>query len=310
MKKVSDDFKEKLATIPAWKNAYEIRRKQILEDSEIQAYIQQHQEQLAPDVVERSFTSLVEFYRENQYYKKHGTSEKIPGYRPKLVNDGMLISIQYVPTDEQKEWHQKQILENRVHCINIPKTVRKANLSDVYPEGKQQAMDAVLSFLEQFLSHSDQFHKGLYLWGNFGRGKTYLMGALANKLAEHGYSSTFVNMPSFISDLKKNFNVAQSTMDANHMIDQVKRSPILIMDDIGAESMSDWIRDDVMGVILQYRMQEELPTFFTSNLTMAQYREHLAETKQSVDQLKADRIMERIYYLADEISVGGQNLRR
>lgn len=49
-------------------------------------------------------------------------------------------------------------------------------------------------------------------------------------------------------------------------LDAVKRSPILMIDDIGADAMSSWIRDEVFGVILQYRMQEQLPTFFSSNL--------------------------------------------
>ena len=35
-----------------------------------------------------------------------------------------------------------------------------------------------------------------------------------------------------------------------------------MIDDIGAESMTSWIRDDVLSVILQYRMQEQLVTFF------------------------------------------------
>lgn len=43
-----------------------------------------------------------------------------------------------------------------------------------------------------------------------------------------------------------------------------------MIDDIGADSLSSWLRDDVLGVILQYRMQEELPTFFSSNLSLTQ----------------------------------------
>lgn len=42
---------------------------------------------------------------------------------------------------------------------------------------------------------------------------------------------------------------------------------VLVLDDIGAEQHSPWVRDDVLQVILQYRMQENLPTFFTSNLS-------------------------------------------
>ena len=36
-----------------------------------------------------------------------------------------------------------------------------------------------------------------------------------------------------------------------------------MIDDIGAESMTSWIRDDVLSVILQYRMQEQLVTTFS-----------------------------------------------
>ena len=50
--------------------------------------------------------------------------------------------------------------------------------------------------------------------------------------------------------------------------DEVKKTEVLVLDDIGAESNNDWIRDNILQVILQYRMQENLPTFFTSNLTM------------------------------------------
>ena len=75
--------------------------------------------------------------------------------------------------------------------------------------------------------------------------------------------------------------------------------------------MSGWLRDDVLGVILEYRMQEELPTFFTSNKTQAELEEHLAySTNSVVEPLKAKRIMERVRYLSKEMAVSGKNWRR
>ena len=70
-------------------------------------------------------------------------------------------------------------------------------------------------------------------------------------------------------------------------------------------------RDDILGVILECRMQEELPTFFSSNFTMAELEAHLAvDTQGNQEPLKAKRIMERIRFLAREVPVSGRNLRQ
>lgn len=94
-------------------------------------------------------------------------------------------------------------------------------------------------------------------------------------------------------------------------LDTVKKAPILMLDDIGADSMSSWVRDDILGVILQYRMQEQLPTFFSSNFDMLQLEnEHLRVTQRGEDEpLKAKRIMERVRFLAKEINMIGKNRR-
>ena len=80
-----------------------------------------------------------------------------------------------------------------------------------------------------------------------------------------------------------------------------------MMDDIGADAMSSWIRDEVFGVILQYRMQEQLPTFFSSNFSMQELEKHLSVTQRGESEpLKAKRIMERIRYLTKEIQMTGK----
>ena len=83
-----------------------------------------------------------------------------------------------------------------------------------------------------------------------------------------------------------------------------------MLDDIGADSLSSWIRDEVLGVILQYRLQEKLPTFFSSNFSMAELQKHLTVNQRGDEEtLKAARIMERIRFLSQEIIVSGPNRR-
>lgn len=116
-----------------------------------------------------------------------------------------------------------------------------------------------------------------------------------------------MHFPSFAVEMKQ--AIGQNT--TGEKLEAVKKAPILMLDDIGADSMSSWIRDDVLGVILQYRMQEQLPTFFSSNFDMKQLgEEHLRMTQRGEDEpLKAQRIMERVRYLSKEIKMIGENRR-
>ena len=81
------------------------------------------------------------------------------------------------------------------------------------------------------------------------------------------------------------------------------------MDDIGAENVSNFSRDEILGPILQYRMDEGLPTFFTSNLTIEELEKNLSITSSGIDKVKAKRIVERIKQLTVSISLVSENRR-
>jgi primosomal protein DnaI len=65
-----------------------------------------------------------------------------------------------------------------------------------------------------------------------------------------------------------------------------------------------------LGTILQFRMLENLPTFFTSNFDFKELEHHLTYTQRGEEEkMKAARIMERIKYLAKPVEVLGGNRR-
>ena len=88
-----------------------------------------------------------------------------------------------------------------------------------------------------------------------------------------------------------------------------KNIKYLLIDDIGAENVTSWGRDEILGTLLQYRMNEKLPTFFTSNLNILELEEHLATSKDKTDKVKARRIIERIRTLCEDIEIIGKNRR-
>ncbi|WP_289136376.1 hypothetical protein [uncultured Brevibacillus sp.] len=88
----------------------------------------------------------------------------------------------------------------------------------------------------------------------------------------------------------------------------MKKVSVLILDDIGAEAITAWTRDEVLGPILQQRI-EKLPTVYTSNLKIDELERHFAFTKNERESnyRNAARIMERIEPFVEYCEVNGRN---
>ena len=85
---------------------------------------------------------------------------------------------------------------------------------------------------------------------------------------KRGVSSTLLHYPSFVIDVKN----AIGDGNVKTLVDELKLSEVLILDDIGAEQSTPWVRDEILQVILQYRMQENLPTFSPPTSTLKIWR--------------------------------------
>ena len=286
---------------------YEQMVKSINENPEVQRFIKQHQDELTPEDIEKSYGQLYEYIQQREKYLANDPKMIAPGYEPRLQISHHVIEVTYTPTPELLQRKSLEKINNRITTLYLPKMIKEASLEDFeITDGRSQAVQEASIFISSYKQHPSMFVKGLYLVGNFGVGKTYLLGAIAKKLAEDGYDSTLIHFPSFAVEMKQ--AIGKDTMI--QLLNKIKTAPILMIDDIGADAMSSWIRDDVLGVILQYRMQEMLPTFFSSNFSMKELERHLTVTqKGDQEPIKAMRIMERITYLSQEIMMIGQNRR-
>lgn len=280
---------------------------EVLQDPDVQIFIKENQDKLTTEDIERSYSKLYEFVQEKKKFLVNDPTMIAPGYEPKLVLNFHYIDVTYVPTADLLSKQKEAEIRNRISTLDMPKDIQTASLQEFEKTPDRYDVSvAALDFISEYLEDPKSFHKGLYLVGNFGVGKTYLLGAIAHQLAIEGYQTTLVHFPTFAVEMKQ----AIGKDNVGEKLDNVKKAPILMIDDIGADAMSSWIRDDIFGVILQYRMQEQLPTFFSSNFSMDDLETHLTVSQRGDQEpLKAKRIMERIRYLTKEIWMRGPNRR-
>lgn len=152
-------------------------------------------------------------------------------------------------------------------------------------------------YAQKVLSSGKKLPEGLYIYGNFGTGKTYFLSALANELAQKDIKSILVFMP----DLSRNLKNAMSENLLESRVNLLKNVDVLMLDDLGGEMVSSWLRDEIIAPIIQYRMINNKPIYITSNLDYNLLREHFASTKDDVDNIKSNRILERIKQMTKRV---------
>ena len=230
---------------------------------------------------------------------------KITGYAylPKEVQGKLIFS--YQPCKKKIKENSDNAYIKNMSLFGLPKELGFASMNNIYMEDKNRykTIKWLKEFIESYSSNPHQ--KGLYLHGNFGCGKTYLVAASFSTLAKRGIKSAIVFWPDFLRELKSSFQ-----NDYQAKVDKIKKIPILCIDDIGAEAVTSWGRDEVLCSILQYRMQSSLPTFFTSNLDIKALEQHFSITHDGVEELKSRRVIERILQLTDDIEMVSANLRK
>ncbi|VKE82254.1 primosome component (helicase loader), primosomal protein DnaI [Streptococcus pneumoniae] len=275
----------------------------IMKDPDVAAFIQQ--ESLTPEELNRSISKFNQYITERDKFLRGDTDYIAKGYKPILVKNHGYADVSYEETPELIAAEKEAAIKNRLKLINLPASLKKASLAQVDLDdlGRLPVFEKLLAFVEQY----PDIRKGLYLYGDFGVGKSFMVAALAHDLSEkRGVSSTLLHYPSFVIDVKN----AISDGNVKTLVDEIKLSEVLILDDIGAEQSTAWVRDEILQVILQYRMQENLPTFFTSNFNFEDLEKHFAKVKHGNDETwEARRVMERIRYLAEETRLEGVNRR-
>lgn len=275
----------------------------IMKDPDVAAFVQK--ESLNQDELNRSISKFNQYITERDKFLRGDTDYIAKGYKPILVMNHGYADVSYEETPELIAAEKEAAIKKRLNLINFPSSLKNVSFLDVYRDDVQRI--TVLKRMIEFVNDYPNNFKGLYLYGDFGVGKSFMVAALAHDLSEkRGVSSTLLHYPSFVIDVKN----AIGDGNVKTLVDEIKLSEVLILDDIGAEQSTAWVRDEILQVILQYRMQENLPTFFTSNFNFEDLELHFAKGKHGNDETwEARRVMERIRYLAEETRLEGVNRR-
>ncbi len=211
------------------------------------------------------------------------------GYATVFTNQGFSL--------EECRYKKEQRIQNNkdslIKTLYLPKNILQANIEDFHTntESRKKIYNRIIEFVNTYGTLESK--KGLYLYGTFSIGKTYTLACIANELAKKNISCLLIYFPDLVVDLKN----AIGTPRFESLINMLKSIEVLMLDDLGSENMTPWLRDEVLGPILNYRVLENKTVFISSNIGPNDIINHFAVDKSPANQLKAERLVVRLQKL-------------
>lgn len=166
---------------------------------------------------------------------------------------------------------------NKFSSRYYSKNIKDPVNGKTYYENAADAIAAAQKFVRdiQINPHTD----GLILIGPVGGGKTFLACAIANSLVDMDKEVLFVVVPDLLDQIRATYDDGNEFTE-HDLMNAARGVGILVLDDLGAHNYTDWTRNKLYSII-NYRLNNRLPTVITTNLDLAELEEYIGERSTS-----------------------------
>lgn len=144
----------------------------------------------------------------------------------------------------------------------IPARYAKCGFSTFLTYDNEKLLRAV-GKARKFADELPVVDEGLLFIGPCGVGKTHLAVSVLREALGKGMRGVYYDTRSLLSAIRSTYNPVTRASEAD-VLDEVMRAELLVLDDLGAERLTDWV-EETMHLIVNTRYNEQRPTVFTTN---------------------------------------------
>jgi DNA replication protein DnaC len=185
----------------------------------------------------------------------------------------------------------------------IPKRYEHCDLDSYVPNHESQKKAKI--YVQRFLEKYPQIDVGLLFLGTCGVGKTHLAVALLKHvITEKGDNGLFYDFRDLLREIQASWNSVSQTSELD-VLRPVLEARILVLDELGANKPTEWVRDTIAHII-NCRYNDRKLTVFTSN--------YLDTPTKPGEETLTDRIgirlRSRLYEMCREVEIHGMDFRQ
>jgi DNA replication protein DnaC len=193
--------------------------------------------------------------------------------------------------EEEKRKREIETIARLFEKSNIGERFKNRTFETFNPDQNLKAYQIALDYAENFEKYAQEGQGIIFMSKQFGVGKTHLAAAIANYLITKKHIPViFGTLIGLLGEIKKTYD-EDSIYTTAQVESKLRDVPLLIIDDLGKEKVSDWVLEKFYSIV-NYRYENYKPMIITTNLTLEEIEEKFDNTNGYIGGAIVSRLIE------------------
>jgi DNA replication protein DnaC len=205
-------------------------------------------------------------------------------------------------------------VQQLIEAARIPPRYQECKFESFLPYSKHPTLGKAKTLASRFVEEFPLVDGGLLILGPCGVGKTHLAVSIIRALMlRYGTWCVFYDFRELLKQIQSSFNPAMRATEWQ-ILEPVLQCDVLLLDDLGAERPTDWVRD-TFAYIINHRYNQRRTTLITSNFKDGKSKLRklndgsVVAGEETLAERIGDRLRSRLYEMCKVIRISANDFR-